>query len=468
MSLVELKLFPEFHGLQHKALRFCWNLTSDVKPNDFNKDIKQLTEQFVGREWAFKGIDQWLQQKNNRFLVLLREPSVGKSTIAAHLTQTRENIVAYHFCQATDLNTLKPGQIVRSLSAQLMKHKEALPGYGQALLNTIKSPTLAAKVEITYQKATNSEITEVFIGNLKSSNEGKEGQEDLDSLLEILIRAPLAALGDFQGSLPDRAIFLIDGLEVAVSSAAAAQDDEDIVTLLANFSEAENLPSWVQFILTSRPDRRVLREFEPLQLYKSEAKTQNSDAQTKAVILPNCQYKLSEMSYENQADIRQYIEQRVKQPAFQPLLATAQMSEQTLVEALTEQAQGNFRYVRCVLDELESGTQSPRQLSVLPESLKQIYAQEWFVAASGNECQSILRTIANAKEFLTEDELVSRTKLRPRLVRQALWGLRQFLDVGTKPDPESRDKDGKEVEPVDTFAIFHPSLREYLLNQKPE
>ena len=429
-------------------------------------NIQQLTESFVGRSHILKEIDHWLQQKDQRFFVLTGEPGVGKSAIAAHLTQTREDIVAYHFCQASDSNTLKPGQIVRSLSAQLMK-KKTLSGYGQALLNTIKSPTLAAKVKITFKEATNSEITEVFIGNLKSSNEGKEGQEDLDSLLEILIRAPLAALGDYQESLPDRAIFLIDGLDVAVSRAAAAQDDEDIVTLLANFSEAENLPSWMRFILTSRPDRRVLREFEPLQLYKPEAEAQNSDAQTKAIILPNCQYKLNEMSDENQADIRRYIEQRVKQSAFQTLLATAQMSEQTLVEALTEQAQGNFRYVRCVLDELEAGTQSPSQLSVLPESLKQIYAQEWFVAASGNECKSIMRAIANANKFLTEDELVSLTKLLPRLVRQALWGLRQFLDVGTQQIPVTPENDEKEVE-VDTFAIFHPSLREYLLNQNPE
>lgn len=442
------------------------NFPTQLKAIAFN--LQQLTEGFTGRSHILDDIDHWLQQKDQRFFILTGEPGVGKSAIAAHLTQTREDIVAYHFCQATDPNTLKPGQIVRSLSAQLMKQKKTLPGYGQALLNTIKSPTLEAKVKITYQKATNSEITEVFIANLKSSNEGKEGQEDLDSLLEILIRAPLAALGDYQESLPDRAIFLIDGLDVAVSSAEAAQDDEDIVTLLANFSDAENLPSWVRFMLTSRPDRRVLREFEPLQSYQPEAEAQNSDAQTKAVILPNCQYMLNEMSDENQADIRQYIEQRVKQPAFQALLATAQMLEQTLVDALTKQAQGNFRYVRCVLDELESGTQSPSQLSGLPESLKQIYAQEWFMAASGSECQSILRAIANANKFLTEDELVSLTELRPRLVRQALWGLRQFLDVGTQQIPITPENDEKKVENVDTFAIFHPSLREYLLNQNPK
>jgi hypothetical protein len=39
---------------------------------------------------------------------------VGKSTIAAHLIQTRKDIVAYHLCQAADLETLKPGRIFRS------------------------------------------------------------------------------------------------------------------------------------------------------------------------------------------------------------------------------------------------------------------------------------------------------------------------------------------------------------------
>lgn len=44
------------------------------------------------------------------------ELGVGKSMIAAHLTQTREDIVAYHLCQAAELETLKPGRMLRSPS----------------------------------------------------------------------------------------------------------------------------------------------------------------------------------------------------------------------------------------------------------------------------------------------------------------------------------------------------------------
>jgi len=358
---------------------------------------------------------------------------VGKSAIAAHLIQTRKDIVAYHLCQAAELDTLKPGRILRSLTAQLM---ETVPDYGLALLNTIKA-TLEANVKIQVKQASDSKIREVYIENLNPSDLEKE---DLENVLDILIRAPLAALPKIYDErhkpAPERAIFLIDALDVAVSTEDAAQDDEDIVTLLAALLEDESLPSWVRFILTSRPDRRVLREFEPLQ-----------------------PYKLEEMSQQNLADIRHYIQNRVAEPAFQNQLKAAQKSSQTLVDELTQLSMGNFRYVRFLLDDLEAGKHSLNNLAVLPESLAETYAKDlskWFsVDELAERCQKILKVLASAQEPLTEDQLVSLTGIRPRLVRQDLWGLRQFLDVGCIREGEDTHE---------TFAIFHPSLREYLLN----
>lgn len=409
------------------------NVATQLKAIAFEHDIKRLTEGFTGRERVFEEIERWLQQENQRFFILTGEPGVGKSTIAAHLIQTRKDIVAYHLCQAADLETLKPGRILRSLTAQLM---ETVPDYGLALLNTIKA-TLEADVKIQVKQASDSKIREVYIENLNPSDLEKE---DLENVLDILIRASLAALPKIYDErhkpAPERAIFLIDALDVAVSTEDAAQDDEDIVTLLAALLEDESLPCWVRFILTSRPDRRVLREFEPLQ-----------------------PYKLEEMSQQNLGDIRHYIQKRIAEPAFQNQLEAAQMSSQTLVDELTQLSMGNFRYVRLLLDDLETGKHSLNNLGVLPESLAETYAKDlskWFsVDELAERCQKILKVLASAQEPLTEDQLVSRTGIRPRLVRQDLWGLRQFLDVGSIGEGEDTHE---------TFAIFHPSLREYLLN----
>lgn len=105
---------------------------------------------------------------------------------------------------------------------------ETVPDYGLALLNTIKA-TLEADVKIQVKQASDSNIREVYIENLNPSDLEKE---DLENVLDILIRTPLAALPKIYDErhkpAPERAIFVIDALDVAVSTEDAAQDDEDI------------------------------------------------------------------------------------------------------------------------------------------------------------------------------------------------------------------------------------------------
>lgn len=421
---------------------------------DFSSEISRLTKDFMGRQWVFDDLDDWLTKDEGRFFILTGEPGVGKSAIAAQLTKINKDIAAYHFCVADNLNTLKPGQILRSLSAQLM---ETLPGYAQALINTIKSPTLAVKVNITYEEANNSDIKDIFIENLKFENEGKDGQEDLDSLLEVLIRAPLMTLANYQESLPEVAILLFDGLDIAVSRKEAAQDDEDIVTLLATLVEAESFPPWLRFIFTTRLDRRLLREFEPFQELDI---VQTKHVNAEGVILPSCLYKIDELSEDNQTDISDYIQTRIQQQPLESLLSTLLISSQTLVDSLLKKAEGNFLYARCILDDLNTEILSNQnKLPYLPKKLAHIYAQEWFTTADDkDQYLLILNKLSEEEDFTSEDTLVRLTKLRPRIVRQALWGLRQFLDIKKiLVNPE------KEIEGfIESFAIFHPSFREYL------
>ncbi|MBW4594714.1 MAG: hypothetical protein KME46_17830 [Brasilonema angustatum HA4187-MV1] len=184
----------------------------------FEHDIQRLTDDFTGRDWIFKRIGEWLKNKSDRFFILTGEPGVGKSAIAAQLIKIDKNdIKAFHFCRAGDVETVRPGRILRSLAAQLGKN---LPLHGQALANTIKPVHLRVEVNVKIESMTGSQLTGVYIEYLKES--------DPDNELDILIRAPLAELEKMyaqqQQKPPDAAVILIDSLDEAVTTTGDEND----------------------------------------------------------------------------------------------------------------------------------------------------------------------------------------------------------------------------------------------------
>lgn len=313
-------------------------VATQMKAIDFTSDIAKLTENFTGRQWVFDDIDRWLRESDERFFILTGKLGVGKSAIAAHLIQTLTDIVAHHLCHLEDEETVRPGRVLRSLAAQLT---ETIPYYGDALINTIKPARLSADVHINTEEAIQSNVQRVKIDNVNTS--------DIANELDILIRAPLAALPEIYEEkgkeLPKVAIILIDGLDVAVTMEPGVQEN----------SEDESLPSWVRFLFTTRPDRRVLREFEPLK-----------------------PHLLEEMSAENLTDVRQYVNHRMaSSPAIQQQVAATQIDIQGWVEQLTERSQGNFRYIKSLLDDLEAGRCSLDALPILPHGLAESYARDF-------------------------------------------------------------------------------------------
>jgi hypothetical protein len=421
------------------------NISNQLKAIAF-PNIQQLTEGFTGRSQILNEIDHWLQQKDQRFFILTGEPGVGKSAIAAHLTQTREDIVAYHFCQLGDNETVCPSRVLRSLAAQLDK---AFHYYSEALFNTIKS-TLSGEAHINIDKI--EDLEDGIQSTVKQFKINNVNTSDIANELDILIRAPLAALPELYEKHgkepPELAIILIDGLDVAVTMEAGVQEDEDLATLFAALSEDESLPSWVRFLFTTRPDRRVLREFEPLK-----------------------PYLLDERSEENLADIRQYVNQRLSSTTLKQQVAVTPMEAQGWVEQLTERSQGNFRYIKSLLDDLEAERCSLNALSALPLGMKESYAKDFAQRFPEDEWSDrhdlILRTLAEAEHPLTEDELATLTKILPRQLRQDLWGLRQFLDVDLVRFCWIAEKKEDHYETYETFVIFHQSLKEYLITRSP-
>ena len=388
-------------------------VATQLKAIAFERDIQRLTENFTGREWVFKEIDGWLQQENQRFFILTGEPGVGKSAIAARLTQIRDDVAAYHFCIAGRSGTIEPNNVLLSIAAQLIDY---FPDYAEALANTIKPLKLSINVEITIETLKDSEVRGVVISNLHTQNP--------QEALNVVLRQALAALPK---PPQESKIILIDSLDEAVTLG----NRDNLVALLSGLHD---LPSWVRLILTSRPEDRVLVEFKPLE-----------------------PYSLEETSAESLADIRQYVEYRVEQPVVQAQLSEADVVPLVLIDRVVQLSSGNFLYTKLLLDEIEAKRQSLNDLSALPKSIDDIYLtflrrfkhEEW-----KKQYQPILGTLTAALEPVTEDELENFTNITPRQLRQDLGIIRQFLD-------KAKNEVGKT-----TYAIFHQSLRDYLQDKE--
>jgi len=388
-------------------------VATQVKAIAFDRDIERLTENFTGREWVFEEIDRWLQQDNERFFILTGEPGVGKSAIAARLTQFRQDIAAYHFCIAGRSGTIEPNNVLLSLAAQLIDY---FSDYAEALANTIKPLRLSVNVEITIETIKDSEVRGVVINNLHTQNP--------QEALNVVLRRALAALPN---PPQQPVLLLIDSLDEAVT----LRGDNNLVTLLA---EANDLPPWVRFVFTTRSERRVLRYFERLKPYTLAAESQM-----------------------NQDDIRQYIENRVGKEKMQARLQLAEVEPETFVNRLTELSTGNFLYTKILLNDIEAGRQTLDDLSALPQSLDEIYhgfLKRFTVTEWEERYQPILGVLAVAQEPITEVQLAHFTGIGQGKIRQNLGVVRQFLDI-------SDDGHGRE-----TFSVFHQSLRDYLLNEQ--
>ncbi len=391
----------------------------------FEHDIQQLTKNFTGRRWIFDKIDEWLNKENkqnDRFFLLTGRPGTGKSAIAAQLTKIRKDIKAYHFCRAGDVETVRSGRIFRSLAAQLGK---SLPLYGQALANTIKPVHLRVEVNVQIESMKGSQLTAVYIENLKES--------DPDNELDILIRAPFAELEkmytDKQQERPNKAVILIDSLDEAVTTTG----DTNLVRLLAGLSNSD-LPPWVRFIMTSRPENRVMREFKLLK-----------------------PYNLDEKSEESNTDIRQYIKKRVRETKLQNVLQESKVAVENLSRQIAQSSDGIFLYAELLLNDIEAKRQSINDLSALPKDIDDIYhnfLKRFTTDQWQNKYQPILGRLTVTQEPLTEEQLVNFTGINPEQLRNYLGVVRQFLN-------EVKDKEGKEI-----YVIFHQSLRDYLLDKE--
>ena len=92
-------------------------------------------DNFVGREWLIRGkLDSWLETGPRCFMIEA-ETGTGKTALVAELVRRNhgDRILAYHFCNSQNEDTVKPERFVRSIAAMLCG---TLPEYRDRLKTT--------------------------------------------------------------------------------------------------------------------------------------------------------------------------------------------------------------------------------------------------------------------------------------------------------------------------------------------
>lgn len=351
-----------------------------VVPLDFGVEIAKFLTAFTGRNWLTEEINHWLKTDSRRAMVIVAEPGVGKSSIAAWLSQTRPEVVGIHFCTQQNSRTRNPFEFVASLVAQLHAR---LPGY-------------AAQVEAKRPDIRRTTASDAF--------------------RELVVEVTRNLACD------TARLIIVDSLDEAV-----LQEGETILEVLAR--QANDLPSWLRIITTTRPEDSVLRRIRHLNLYELRADRA-----------------------ENRADLRAFVTQQLRAEPLAGLLGPQGHQAVSRIETLAE---GNFLYARLALEALVDGSIGMDDLSKLSPGLANFYdetfSRRFPISLYQQEYATLLKVLAVAESPLSFPLLLRISDAAPEMLLQRVRALGCYLRSYQHGDQTQ-------------YELFHKSLRDWLTN----
>ncbi|MCD4736185.1 MAG: TIR domain-containing protein, partial [Bacteroidales bacterium] len=195
-----------------------------VTPFDFSYEIANFTAHFVGREWLNKEIDGWIEKSNSRAMIISGEAGIGKSAIAAWLSQERDTqVVSIHFCTRRNMRTLDPFEYVAALSGQLATQ---IPEYYE-IIKDLDPEKRRSTASLAFRE---------------------------------LVSDPLNRINTTKHTK----LLIIDSLDEAILQAG-----ESVLNVVIN--EAAKLPDWIRLICTTRPEEFILNKIRHLKTYEFKA-----------------------------------------------------------------------------------------------------------------------------------------------------------------------------------------------------
>ena len=271
-----------------------------LKVFDFTDFIISSREEFTGRRWLIEEMQQALEHNDKRGVLLTGNPGSGKSAFLSYLLCSRTSspvvhsrILAHHFCMHFDKKTQDGVSFVRNLANMM-----------------------AAKI-IEYRKR-------VLDDQFTSKVLYEDCSQDPEWCFEYAILKPLK---EIRPQPRDSWFILIDALDECFSEKA------DIVNILK--SKARRLPKWLKLIVSSRNESTIVAGLEGFQ-----------------------RIELRSDSKENLEDIDTYLTLKVfslKESVVERLKTSLTIRDndaptQIMVSNLAKKGEGNFQYVKIVLD----------------------------------------------------------------------------------------------------------------------
>ena len=282
-------------------------------PLPFQSLITDKTEGFVGRDYVFEAIEEFLRNEACGYFIIEADPGVGKSAILAEYVK-RTRCVAHFNVRSQGINRAE--EFLKCVCTQLIERYK-----------------LPYSLPLTPEHTRDGNFLARLLNEITT----------LDTSLADTYATTTLSTGTKSTS---KLVIVVDALdEVDLSSHTPGAN---VLYLPAS------LPHSVYFILTKRmtPVPLVVNHHRVFELMQYAAESLQ-DAQTYI----RCRVNQSE--------------------ALQTWIGNQGLTVEEFVTTLAEKSDRNFMYLRYVLPAIESGTYQDLSIENLPEGLEQYYYQHW-------------------------------------------------------------------------------------------
>lgn len=240
-----------------------------LNPCQFTLDIDKHLQKYCPREWLLNTTIDWLENRDERVLLLEGGPGTGKTAYSLWIATSKlpEVIHAWHLCQYNDENT-------------------------RSLMTCMKSLTwyLASRLPKFYDS--------VIKDNSKLEGIVHRGDENASAMLKEII---LSNLKETHAN-GEKVVILIDALDEASENGV-----NKVADILSQY--VSDMPEWLRFIITTRNDISVtipLNDISYVVDLDSESNNENCAYDVREYVKNN----LNTIAQENNAGIVDNIVER--------------------------------------------------------------------------------------------------------------------------------------------------------------